>query len=568
MAGRSENQRWDRKLLTEMNGESLNTSPRQEEKLQIKGRECIALKHLIKGGGQKESMACCEHAGSNLRDLRARTQDIADNEVVQTDNQRKFERLMRKPTEQIEHGTVQSSTGDGCAVRVYTQPSLYQVTLAAVAESETTQSTTSSRIREMEIEDPFNIECHKLLAGFFLDRHGTIVDMDTCEAIVLTIDPEECDGLTQQVVDRNKKCCGTKSGHLGHLFESQMVSEKQIKELANIEKLEVAEVVLQEAIAQTTEIIYAGWLDDVARRTPEDLTANRSSEDAVITASRIMWEHGSNKGHREGATSFNDGWRSATTWNEQETDKCWEEVTSILTGELVIDVPTTSVSENHGCVDVHRGTNFPSGGSDAESNETECVRMAHSDTKIMPRIKPTWYGEETRGKHNSCRGVRWSLQGSECESNSKHVDDMVRLWRLKLGSKETPTPVTKATGRRRDTDETLMQHDVRASREAAGTSSSAVKSSIQLETWLYRRQANSKTLRACQNTPPTAEELTKKIVLSTVSEQACCDARPSRIRLTHRKSESHGTVRRLLEIASSWRVQVASFGSTQVSASE
>ena len=175
---------------------------------------------------------------------------------------------------------------------------------------------------------------------------------------------------------------------------------------------------------------------------------------------------------------------------------------------------------------------------------------------------------ETKGKRNSRRGVRLSLQGSEWESNSKHVDDMGRLWRLKLGSKETPTPVTKATGRRRDTDETLMQHDVRASREAAGTSSSTVKSSIQLETWLYRRQANSKILRACQNTPRTAEELTKEIVLSTVGEQACCDARPSRIRLTHRKSEPHGTVRRLLEKASSLRVQVASFGSTQVSASE
>ena len=121
--------------------------------------------------------------------------------------------------------------------------------------------------------------------------------------------------------------------------------------------------------------------------------------------------------------STSDGWRSATTWNEQETDKCWEEVTSILTGELVIDVPTTYVSENHGCVDVHRGTNFP------------CVRMAHSDTKIMPRIKPTRYGGETKGKRNSCRGVRWSLQGSEWESNSKHVDDMVRLWRLKAGIK-------------------------------------------------------------------------------------------------------------------------------------
>ena len=117
-------------------------------------------------------------------------------------------------------------------------------------------------------------------------------------------------------------------------------------------------------------------------------------------------------------------------------------------------------------------------------------------------------------------------------------------------------------------DETLMQHDVRPSREAAGTSSSAMKSSIQKETWLYRRQADSKTLRACQRPLWAAEELTKEIVLSTVGEIACCDARPSRIRLTHRKSESHGTVRRLLEKASSWRVQVASLGSTQVAASE
>ena len=109
---------------------------------------------------------------------------------------------------------------------------------------------------------------------------------------------------------------------------------------------------------------------------------------------------------------------------------------------------------------------------------------------------------------------------------------------------------------------------MRASREAAGTSFTAMKSPIQLETWLFRRQADSKTLRECQNTSWTAEQLTKEIVLSTVGEQACCDARPSRIRLTHRKSKSHGTVRRLLEKASSWRVQVASFGSTQVSASE
>ena len=50
---RPENQRWDRKPLTEMNGEPWNTPPRQEEKLQIQDRECIALKQLSKCGGQK-----------------------------------------------------------------------------------------------------------------------------------------------------------------------------------------------------------------------------------------------------------------------------------------------------------------------------------------------------------------------------------------------------------------------------------------------------------------------------------------------------------------------------------
>ena len=68
-----------------------------------------------------------------------------------------------------------------------------QMTLAAVAESATTQSTTSSRIRVVQTEDQFNIECDEELASR-PDRHGTTVDMDTCGATVLTIDPEDRDG--------------------------------------------------------------------------------------------------------------------------------------------------------------------------------------------------------------------------------------------------------------------------------------------------------------------------------------------------------------------------------------
>ena len=95
--------------------------------------------------------------------------------------------------------------------------------VAAVSESSTTQSTTSSTIRVAETEGQSNTECQKVLASRS-DRHGTIADMDTCRAIVLTTDPEGCDGRTQQVVDWNKKCGGAKSGHIGHLFESQKVS--------------------------------------------------------------------------------------------------------------------------------------------------------------------------------------------------------------------------------------------------------------------------------------------------------------------------------------------------------
>ena len=63
---------------------------------------------------------------------------------------------------------------------------------------------------------------------------------------------------------------------------------RRMNEFVNIEKLEVAEILLQETAVRTTEIVYAGWLDDAAKGTPEDPAADRSSEDATITASRIM----------------------------------------------------------------------------------------------------------------------------------------------------------------------------------------------------------------------------------------------------------------------------------------
>ena len=151
------------------------------------------------------------------------------------------------------------------------------------------------------------------------------------------------------------------------------MSERRINELANIEMLEMAEITLQETIARTTEIVHAGWLDDVARGTPEDLVADRSSDDAIqvnppkhekgvqaTTPSRNILCKVATKGiEKDQHHSTSDGWRSMTTWSEHETDKYWEEVKSIPMGELVIGVPATFVSENHGYVLVHRGINFP-----------------------------------------------------------------------------------------------------------------------------------------------------------------------------------------------------------------
>ena len=161
---------------------------------------------------------------------------------------------------------------------------------------------------------------------------------------------------------------------------------------------------------------------------------------------------------------------------------------------------------------------------------------------------------------NQTDAVRW--RESEWKSNSKEVDDMTRLCRLKLESKETPTPVTKATGRRRDIDGNLVQHDVQASREIAGTSSPAVGPSMQKKPGCPDARQTRKRCMRVRTHLWAAEEAIKETVLSTVGEhdsQACCgcDARPSRITLTHGASESHGTVKRLPEMASLWRVRVA-----------
>ena len=140
-------------------------------------------------------------------------------------------------------------------------------------------------------------------------------------------------------MDWSKKRSGAKNGHLGHLFETQKV-ESRIKELANAKKLEVAEITLQEARAQGSEVVCAKWLDDAARGTPEDPDAVTSRVDATqvnthttvnvvqatlpIKASSIILSSAATKTNAKGQHfSSGVGWRNMKAWcGRRETNKC------------------------------------------------------------------------------------------------------------------------------------------------------------------------------------------------------------------------------------------------------
>ena len=234
------------------------------------------------------------------------------------------------------------------------------------------------------------------------------------------------------------------------------------------------------------------------------------------------------------------------------------------------------VSESHGYVTVCHGDDFVS------LDEVDRVLTTHFDTKILPRIGPTAYGGEvTEGKHLG-RTIRWSPQGFEWDSNSKHVEDMVELCGLKQKSKGAPTPITKATEKgRRDIDDDLEPHDAQTFRQAAGTglhlsidrpslqyamsvvmsgmSEPKVVHQLQVvrvaryvlqhpgETWLFNYQANRKTLYVYMDTDWAADELTRKSVSSTVEGYGshlldCGVAKQSLVALFSGVAEFYGIV--------------------------
>ena len=114
---------------------------------------------------------------------------------------------------------------------------------------------------------------------------------------------------------------------------------------------------------------------------------------------------------------------------------------------------------------------FVSCGSAAALDEVDRVLTAHFDTKILPRIGPTAYGGEvTEGKHLG-RTIRWSPQGFEWESNSKHVEDILELW----NQREHRRRSRRRREGRRDIDDTLNATDAQTFRQAAGTGLSIVR---------------------------------------------------------------------------------------------
>ena len=106
------------------------------------------------------------------------------------------------------------------------------------AESSAGQPT-SSVVRTLEAEDDTSAKRQKLMAGMpILHETDVDVNMDAHKLVVLAAMPDDQGKWTQRVIDWDKKYYGAKSGTL---LDTQNVYEGRLRELANIEKLEVAE---------------------------------------------------------------------------------------------------------------------------------------------------------------------------------------------------------------------------------------------------------------------------------------------------------------------------------------
>ena len=330
-----------------------------------------------------------------------------------------------------------SSSGPALAAG---SPAPEDANIEVIAESSAAQRA-SSAARTLEAEDQSSAkrQIHAMLAGIpTLHESDEEVNVDAYKNIVLAGMPDDREQWTQQVIDWGKKYYGAKSGTL---LETQKVYEGRLRELADTEKLEVAEPIpLQEARAQNLEIIYRKWLDD-KKGTPEDKDAVRSRLAATqvntyaregvmqatppINGSRITVSQAATKTNAKGQHDCLIGrhdirvafFHAKGSGQVVIIPPKGLEVPDTLINEgtkpVVVVVPMMFVSESH-------GDDFVTSGSAAAADEVDRVLTTHFDTKILPRIGPTAYGGEvSEGKH-LCRTIRWSPQGLTV---STHLQD-------------------------------------------------------------------------------------------------------------------------------------------------
>ena len=189
-----EKQRWDRKMLTEMNGEPWNqTTHHQDRPPQVRG-VFITLERQIKHGGTKGCAACFGLAKVHSPECRARFQDIVDNEAAQAAAASASEPNVEMQ-EQAAGGSSPSSSGG--PVPAAGRPAPEDANME-VAESSAAQLT-SSVVRTLEAEDDTSAKRQRLLFGCQADPKTLYVYTDTdWAADELTWMSESCTGEVWQ----------------------------------------------------------------------------------------------------------------------------------------------------------------------------------------------------------------------------------------------------------------------------------------------------------------------------------------------------------------------------------
>ena len=207
---RPEKQRWDRKMLTEMNGEPWNPVPPKDKAPQVRG-VYITLERQIKHGGTKGCTACFGQAKVHSPECRARFQDIVDNEAAQTAAASASEPNVETPGQAAGAAAGRAAPED--------------VNMRA-AESSAAQPT-SSVVRMLEAEDDGSAKRQRLMAGMpILHETDMDVNVDAHKMVVLLAAMLDDQGQwTQRVVDWDKKY-GVKSGTL---LDTQKVHEGRLR---------------------------------------------------------------------------------------------------------------------------------------------------------------------------------------------------------------------------------------------------------------------------------------------------------------------------------------------------